>query len=180
MNKHHLDETIQLLKGPTSAQITVNNQWAAVALDKFHEGSKVIIQTEIDGQVTSIELSWNSSFSKAAMKEEIYMAFHGGESIAMFVMSVLCGYRYTEQSEIGTGVDYRFMKEEPSDDDMNFLDNYHYVEISGILKSSNTNTLKARIKDKHLQISKGGKSDKISSVIVTLFSEPKTIKETHK
>jgi hypothetical protein len=71
------------------------------------------------------------------------------------------------------------MKEEPSDDDLNFLDNYHYVEISGILKESKSNTLNGRIKDKHKQIVEGGKENE-SSVIVTLFSEPKTVKEIHR
>ena len=47
-------------------------------------------------------------------------------------------------------------------------------------QESKTNTLKGRIKDKHNQINKGGKRDKPSSVIVTLFSQPKTVKELHK
>ena len=179
MNSHHLDETLNALKGPTEAQITVNNQWAAVALDMFHSSSNTILQFEVDGNSGQIDLKWNSEFSKAAMKEEVYMAFHGGEALAMFIMSVICGYGHAGQSEIGTGVDYWFMKEEPNDDDLNFLVNYHYVEISGILKESKSNTLKGRIKDKHKQIDEGGKQDK-SSVIVTLFSEPKTVKEIHR
>jgi len=95
-------------------------------------------------------------------------------------MSVLMDYHYVEQTEIGDGVDYRFMKSEPKDDDLNFLDEFHYVEISGILTESKTNTLKARLKDKHSQINRGGKNDKPSSVIVTLFELPKTVKEIHK
>lgn len=180
MDKYHLDDTIKLLKGPTIAQITVNNQWAAVALDKFHNNSTAIIEFEINGKSEKVELSWDSNFSKVAMKEEVYMAFHGGESLAMFVMSVLAGYKYAEQSEIGTGVDYRFIEKEPDENDLNFLDNFHYVEISGILKESKSNTLKGRIKDKHEQIKKGYKKDKPSSVIVTLFSGPKTVLEPHK
>ncbi len=179
MNSHHLDETLQVLKGPTAAQITVNNQWAAVALEMFHSPSNAILQFHVDGNSGQIDLRWESTFSRAAMKEEVYMAFHGGEALAMFIMSVICGYGHAGQSEIGTGVDYWFTKEEPNDDDLNFLDNYHYVEISGILKESKPNTLKGRIKDKHKQIDEGGKQDK-SSVIVTLFSEPKTVKEIHR
>jgi hypothetical protein len=179
MKSHHLDETLPALNGPTQAQITHNNQWAAVALDRFHANSNTILHFEVDGLAGQIDLKWDSSFSKAAMKEEVYMAFHGGEGLAMFIMSVICGYSHAGQSEIGTGVDYWFMKEEPSDEDLNFLDNYHYVEISGILKESKTNTLKGRIKDKHRQIVEGGKQNE-SSVIVTLFSEPKTVKEIHR
>jgi len=180
MNKHHLDETLKALKGPTSAQITVNNQWAAVAFDKFHLSSTTTLNTIIDAKSDQIELSWDSNFSKVAMKDEIYMAYHGGEALAMFVMSVLCNYKYAEQSEIGTGVDYRFREEEPKDDDLNFLDDFHYVEVSGLLRESKTNTLIGRIKQKHAQIDAGGKKEKPSSVIVTQFKEPKTVKEKHK
>ena len=180
MKKHHLNDTLNILKGPTTAQLTVNNQWAAVAFDKFHSNSKASIDFVIDGKAEKIEIEWDSNFSKAAMKEEIYMSYHGGEALAMFVMAVLCGYSYVEQSEIGTGVDYRFMRTEPNDDDLNFLNNHHYVEVSGILTETKSNTLNGRIKNKHNQINKGGKSDEASSVIVTLFKEPRTVKEIHK
>lgn len=179
MNEYHLDETKTKLTGPTTAQIETCNQWAATALDKYHEKSTAIIEFEIDGASTKAKLSWDSNFSKAAMKEEIDMANHGGVALAWFLMSVMQDYTFVEQSEIGDGVDYRFMKNEPDDDDLNFIGNFHYVEISGILQESKNNTLKGRIKDKHAQINRGGKRDETSSVIVTLFSEPKTIKEIH-
>lgn len=114
------------------------------------------------------------------MKEKIDMANHGGVAMAWFVMSVLQGFTYVEQSEIGEGVDYRFKIAEPQDDDLNFLDDYHYVEISGILEESKTNTLKGRIEYKHAQIKRGSKKDKTSSVVVTLFNAPSTVKEIHK
>ena len=180
MKEFHLGITTEKLKGPTKEQIISHNQWAATAFDKFHSDSKALIEFDIDGVVTRTNLNWSSEFSKAAMREEIDMANHGGVAMAWFVMSVLRDYTYVEQSEIGDGVDYRFRTEEPADDDLNFLDDYHYVEISGILQESETNTLKGRIKSKHDQINKGGKRDKPSSVIVTLFSVPKTVKEIHK
>jgi len=180
MNNYHLDITKTKLKGPTIAQIETCNQWAATALNKYHKNSTTEIIFEIDGIQSKSNLSWDSDFSKAAMKEEIDMANHGGVALAWFVMSVLKDYSFVEQSEIGDGVDYRFMKGEPDDENLNFIDNSHYVEISGILQESKTNTLSSRIKDKHAQIKRGGKRDEQSSVIVTLFSEPKTIKEIHK
>lgn len=114
------------------------------------------------------------------MKEDKDIANHGGVAMAMFVMAVLLDYGFVDQTEIGDGVDYRFIKSEPDDDDLNFLSDYHYVEVSGILEESSSNTLKARIKNKHDQIDRGGKRGERSSVIVTLFSEPKTAKEVHK
>lgn len=180
MEQYHLDVTKLNLKGPTLEQIVTCNQWAATVFDKFHSDSKAEIEFSIDGTITKAILEWDSNFSKAAMKEKIDMANHGGVAMAWFVMSVLQEFTYVEQSEIGDGVDYRFKNAEPDDDDLNFLDDYHYVEISGILEESKTNTLKGRIRDKHEQIKRGGKKDKTSSVIVTLFNAPRTVKEIHK
>lgn len=180
MESFHLDLTQLKLKGPTKEQIIVHNQWAASALDIYHNDSKAIIEFDIEGEVFQANLTWDSFFSKAAMKEDKDIANHGGVALAWFVMSVIQDFRYVEQTEIYSGVDYRFRKEEPADDDFNFLDDYHYVEVSGMLQESKTNTLKGRIRDKHDQINRGNKRDKSSSVIVTLFSQPKTVKEIHK
>lgn len=180
MREYHLDQTLSILKGPTREQIICNNQWAATALDKFHNLSTATFEFDLDGVITNDKLVWKSEFSKAAMKEENDMANHGGVALAWFVMSVLKGYIFVEQTEIGDGVDYRFMKKEPQDDQLNFLDDFHHVEISGIMQESRTNTLKGRVKDKHDQINRGGMRNESSSVIVTLFSKPKTVSEIHK
>ncbi|MBP9186118.1 MAG: hypothetical protein KBG11_03395 [Bacteroidia bacterium] len=180
MERFHLDLTKTKLKGPTQEQIVTCNQWAATAFDKFHIDSNAEIEFRIDGTIIKAILEWDSNFSKSAMKEKTDMANHGGVAMAWFVMSVIQEFTYVEQSEIGDGVDYRFKSIEPEDDDLNFLDDYHYVEISGILEESKTNTLKGRINDKHGQIKRGGKKDKSSSVIVTLFKAPTTVKEIHK
>ena len=177
---HHLNEIAQVLKGPSREQIIVVNQWAAVALNKFHQNSSVTFKVIDDNNQKEIILEWDSNFPTGAMKENVDMANHGSVALAFFVMSILNGYGYVEQSEIGDGVDYRFKIDEPKDGDFNFLDNdFHYVEVSGILKESKSNTLKNRIRVKHHQIGKGKKSEKSSSVIVTLFSEPKTVREIH-
>ncbi|MDD4554438.1 MAG: hypothetical protein PHP04_09575 [Bacteroidales bacterium] len=180
MESFNLNATQLKLKGPSIDQIKVHNQWAATALDLYHKDSNAIIEFNIEGEVINANLAWDSNFSKAAMKEEKDMANHGGVALAWFVMSVLQDFNYVEQTEIGEGVDYRFREDEPSDDELNFLDDYHYVEVSGILNESRTNTLKGRIKEKHDQIVRGCQRDKPSSVIVTLFSQPKTVKEIHK
>ncbi len=179
MEEYSLNQTLDNLKGPTLEQIVFHNQWAAVAFDRFHLNSQSSIKFILDGVEKLVNLKWDSKFSKSAMKEDVDMANHGGVAMAWFVMSVILDYSYVEQTEIGDGVDYRFRKTEPSDDELNFLDDYHYVEISGVLQEKSTNTLERRVKDKHRQIKRGAKRDLSSSVIVTLFEEPKTIKEIH-
>lgn len=180
MHAYSLSSTEIKLKGPTKEQIITQNQWAAVALDQFHSGSSAIIELEIEGIISNAQLSWSSNFSKAAMREAKDIANQGGVALAWFVMSVIKGYGYVEQTEIGDGVDYFFKVNEPNDEELNFLDEAHYVEVSGLLKETKGNTLKKRVDDKHKQIDRGEKRDKPSSVIVTLFSHPKTIKEVHK
>jgi hypothetical protein len=180
MQLYHLDMTLNALTGPTQEQIVVQNQWAATALDCYHSNSKVLIELDIDGSATVANLEWDSNISKATMKEKTDMAHFGGIALAWFVMSVLSDFHYVEQTEIGTGCDYRFRKVQTSDDDLNFLDDFHYVEISGILEESPSNTLTGRIKRKHEQLDKGGMRGKTSSVVVTLFSQPKTVKQIHR
>ncbi|MDF2931538.1 MAG: hypothetical protein K0R36_869 [Chryseobacterium sp.] len=180
MTELHLDLIFDKLQGPPREHMKVHNYWAAVGLDRYHKDSKAEFEFSIDGKSTKNIIAWDSNFSKATMKEDKDIANHGGVALAWFVMSVLMDYKYVEQSEIGDGVDYRFSKTEPNDDDLNFLnDEYHYVEISGILEENKSNTLINRIKSKHNQINKGSKNNKASSVIVTLFAKPTTVKEIH-
>ncbi|MBL0200974.1 MAG: hypothetical protein IPP81_12835 [Chitinophagaceae bacterium] len=180
MAVYNLSQTIDKLSGPTKEHIIIHNNWAATGFDRYHKNSTAEIEFIIEGVLNKATLTWDSNFSKAVMKEDKDIANHGGVALAWFVMSVLLDYGYVEQSEIGDGVDYRFMKSDPGEDDLNFLNDFHYVEISGILQESKTNTLKGRIKNKHEQIRKGGKSNESSSIIVTLFSTPTTVKEIHK
>lgn len=181
MTELHLDLTIDKLSGPTKEHIKVNNYWAAVGLDRYHNNSKAEFEFNIDGISTKNIVTWDSKFPKVAMKEDKDIANHGGVALAWFVMSVIMDYKYVEQTEIGDGVDYRFSKTEPDDDDLNFLDEeYHFVEISGILEEKKSNTLVNRIKNKHEQINRGSKRDQSSSVVVTLFAKPTTVKEIHK
>lgn len=180
MKEYNLNQTVEKLRGPSKEHLIVHNQWAAIGLDKFHQDSTTEIEFILEGTIRKARLNWNSNFPNSTMKEEIDIANHGGVALAWFVMSVLLDFDYVEQTEIGDGVDYRFMKSEPNDDDLNFIEDFHHVEISGILQESKTNTLKRRIKEKHDQINRGGKREESSSVIVTLFSEPKTVKEIHR
>jgi len=177
---YNLNQTLERLKGPTLAQMETHIQWAACALDRFHEGSGVLFSFEIDGEKQQIQLEWDSDFSKAAMQEDKDMANNGGVALAWFLMSVMKGFGYVTQTVIGDGVDYCFKAEEPLEDDLNFLDFPHYVEVSGILEESASNTIKKRLKQKHDQISRGNKKNQSSSVIVTLFNAPLTVKELHR
>jgi hypothetical protein len=181
MTELHLDLVLDKLAGPPKEHIKVHNFWAAVGLNKYHKDSKAEFEFVIDGKLTRNLLVWDSNFSSSTMKENIDIANHGGVALAWFVMSVLMDYKYVEQTEIGDGVDYRFSKVEPNDEDLNFLnEEFHYVEISGILEEKNSNNLENRLKIKHNQINRGAKSCNSSSVIVTLFAKPTTVKESHR
>ena len=179
MDIHHLKETINKLEGPSKEQIVFYNQSASVALDKFHDNSEAVIIFDNQNNKEKMRLNWDSDFSKVAMVEKIDITNHGGVALAFFVMAVLLDYKYAIQSEIGDGVDYRFFKRVSEDDNLNFLSECHYIEVSAILKESKSNTLRRRLKAKHNQIAKGRKSNENSSVIVSVFSEPIVVKERH-
>ena len=176
--EHHLDETISLLQGTTKEYLTTLNQWAAVGLDQYHQNSKATFEFQIDGESLSKILNWNSNFEKGAMREKKHIAEQGGVSLAFFVMTVLLGYRQVQQSEIGEGVDYGFQKEPRNDE--NFFAHCHYIEASGILDETPSNTLRRRIRVKHNQIGKGTRNREVSSIIITHFRQPVTIKQRHR
>ena len=176
--EYHLNQIVERLKGASPEQLTVFNQWAAVALDRYHQNSSAIFEFIIDNKNRECNLCWNSNFPKAAMREEVKIAEDGGVSLAFFVMSVLLGYRYVQQSEIGEGVDYGFQINTP--DPENFFKDCHHVEISGLLEERGGNTLASRVKYKHGQIDKGSRKNDPSSVIVTHFKKPITVKEIHR
>jgi hypothetical protein len=180
MIPYTLDLTVEKLKGPTKEQLITGNQWAVTALNRFHAGDSANIEFDIDGVRYSSRIIWKSNFSPAAMRERTDLANHGGVAIAMFVMSVLLNYEYVEQTEIGEGVDFKFMEKEPPDDEWNFMRGGHFVEVSGMLEESPSNTLAGRIKMKQAQISRGSRNSEQASAIVTLFSQPKTVKEVHR
>ncbi|WP_129022075.1 hypothetical protein [Edaphocola flava] len=177
--RYHLDDVISIIQGPPEEQVKLQNYWASVGLSRYHDYSNAIFNFTIDGISKDVILFWNSKFNNSTLKEDKDIANHGGVALSWFVMAKLLDYKYVEQSEIGDGVDYCFFKNQP--DDFNFLYNeYHYVEVSGILEEKKTNTLQNRIKIKHDQINRGRMNNENSSVIVTLFKTPKTIKEVHR
>lgn len=175
--EYHLDQVIEKLKGASKEQIAVFNQWAAVGLNQYHPDSVANFDLIIHGETIKASIKWNSEFPQYAMREKKHIAEDGGVSMAFFIMSVLLDYKYVIQSEIGEGVDYSFHKLAPEDD--NFYKECHYIEISGILEQNDTNTIDKRIREKHNQIKRGSRNNGSSSVIVTLFQKPLSIKEIH-
>ncbi|MDP2235026.1 MAG: hypothetical protein Q8J88_01210 [Bacteroidales bacterium] len=177
--QYNINETLEKLSGPTPEEIIVKNQKAITALDLFHKSSRAKFKFSIDGTLHKTEIAWDSNFQKNASRDKRQLAENGAISFAWFLMSVLLDYSHLEQTEQKDGTDYFFMKEIPPEDDLNFLKNSHYVEISGLLEEKGSNTLKKRLKDKHGQISRGRKADQPSSVIVSLIKFPNVIKDLH-
>lgn len=174
---YHLDQVLVLLGGASREQLIVFNQWAAVALDLYHSDSNASYHFLLDGTEMLTKLSWDSNFEKSAMRARKDIAEDGAISLAFFVMAVLLDYTYVHQSEIGEGVDYGFHKNRPSSE--NFFKDCHYVEVSGLLEENKSNTLASRIMRKHGQIDRGSRRTERTSVIVTHFQKPITVKENH-
>jgi len=112
----HLDDTLMNLAGASREQLTVFNQWAAVALNQFHQNSTAALRFRNETDDEDINLNWDSNFPQDSMRERKNIAENGGISLALFVMSVLLDYKYVHQTEIGEGVDYGFQKSRPISD----------------------------------------------------------------
>jgi len=186
MKEYYLKETLEQLEGASYAHITDKLQCAVVALNMFHKSTEVSIKFKIDNKVEEdVLLKWENDFQTGGYRERRDIAEHGSIGIGFFLMSILQGYHYVIQTEQSSGVDYQFKKTTPNEEEENFLNpdcgnETHYVEISGLLEESKTNTIARRLKYKHNQINKGSMCSADSSVIITLFKTPLTIKETHK
>lgn len=176
-SSYHLNQTVSSLSGASKEQIIVFNQWAAVALNKYHANSSTEMLFNVNKEKFLATLFWESNFVSDAMIERRKMAEEGGVSMAFFIMSVILDFKHVMQTEIGEGVDYRFKKEVPTNE--NFLSESHFVEVSGLLEENGSNTLINRVAFKHKQIDKGTLSGESSSVIITLFNSPMIIKEVH-
>lgn len=174
---YHLSTTSESLGGASKELITVNNQWAAVGLDKTHDNSKARFTISIDGKQREIDLKWDSTFPKDGMRSKHNIAEFGGVSLACFVMTQILDYNYLMQSEIGEGVDYRFVKVENDEDDPYNLEGIH-VEVSGILDGIQKD-IDTRVKIKHAQIRKGTHSDESCAVLISCLSFAKSIFETY-
>jgi hypothetical protein len=176
----HLDETAEMLRrGASRESILTNNQWAAVGLDHFHNGSTAEFLFRVDDTEQRIVLRWNSNFEKLSMRETKYIAEHGGISLTYFLMSVLLGYRTVVQTEIGDGVDYMFSKDEIVNHEDVFALEGVFVEVSGIY-DGDSGTVLNRVRHKHGQIAAGGRREAPSAVSVACLSSAETRYEAHK
>lgn len=77
MEAIHLNDTVKKLLGPTSEQVTVWNQWAAYALNKYHNCGRAVFEFDLNGAKQSKTIIWDSKFSKAAMREHRKLAENG-------------------------------------------------------------------------------------------------------
>jgi len=185
MKKYNLNDTLKYLEGPSKENIIDKNQCAALALGLYHKNSTTSIKFKVDNNdFDEVLLEWDDTFPKGGWVEPKNIAEQGSVALGFFLMSILKDYRYVIQTIQGTGVDYLFKKNKPDEDNLNFLEikcdeGDHYVEISGILEETSSNTVAKRLKFKHQQISKGSRCSSPSSVIITLFKVPLTIKEIH-
>lgn len=135
----------------------------------MHHSSGVIMAVKFEDKMHEYKIEWKGLFDenlkKSYMDQNKKVDF-GAQTIALLLVKDLAKYDAVEQTQLGTTVDYWLV----GDDETYIFDNGARLEISGILKESDTNTVKSRIKQKVKRLKPGLKT----YIIIVEFSNPRS------
>jgi len=137
-----------------------NGHRSGVALKVIHQGTCSTFQVYWTGDVTERMLL-------SAYVDHNKLVDFGACAIALLLIPKLTGYKVIQQSAIGTTIDY-YLAPQDQNDDLIF-NHAARLEVSGILKESETNTVEARVKRK---LGRLKESRLPAYIIVVEFSQP--------
>lgn len=121
----------------------------------------VIWKNKIDDQV---KRSWNDSLEATE---------YGATAIAILLLKKLTDYTIIERSFKGTGFDYWLGTGKYDENLLPFEQRTARLEISGIWKESEINTIESRVRRKQRQLFKSGFMEFPGIIIVVEFGTPK-------
>ncbi len=98
---------------------------------------------------------------------------YGAMGLAVLLILQLTDYQHFTVSQKGTGVDFFLFREEPFDADISHAD--ARLEISGIRRTSRTNTIAIRRKHKMEQVKPSDATGLDVYISITEFSKPNSI-----
>ena len=138
-----------------------------------HSSSTVLASYEHNQNIFSegILLDWSTKITAkilSAYRDEIRVTDHGAMCIALLLASKLTEFDGIVTSHKGDGVDFWFSK----GDDIDFSAR---LEVSGIRKENDSNTVKKRLKIKFSQTAQSDNSNIPAFVSIIEFSKPKAI-----
>lgn len=167
-----LEELKIAIKTISAPQCDFLKENCIVAFEEHKHNSGCVLALTGDN-VEDINIMWNSVVNKAGYKEPKKYTEHGAEAISFLLTRKYTEYTIVEEAIISTGIDY-WIGYDPEDmryNPKNFMQ--ARLEISGILKESDTNTLKKRIGEKKAQTSPSDGFKLPAYISVVEFSTPK-------
>ena len=140
-------------------------------------GHKPGVALKVEGDYPeTIELSWSNvvdSQVARAWNDSQEATEYGATAVAIVILSKLTPYTIIERSFKGTGFDYWLGTGEYDENLLPFQQRKAKLEVSGIWKESESNTVDARIRLKRQQIELAGEEGLSAFIIVVEFGTPK-------
>lgn len=148
---------------------------AAICLTLNGYNSEVLLQVEGEIQETFI-IEWSDEISDSVLSswnDAKEATEFGATALALLLLLESTDYTYFIRAFQGTGIDYWLGKGEYTSEKLPTASRKGRLEISGILKSTKTNTINMRIAQKKQQAKKTDDSNLPVYIVVVEFSQPK-------
>ena len=172
--KHDLSEIIQDFPGVTIKQTAHHAEACLVCLDNQNHSSGTLI--DISGDLNfPIILSWSDAVDEKLVRSwgDLQEATeYGATALAILIVKEYSDYTIIERSAKGPGFDYFLLEEDIYDENELFPQASSRLEVSGILKATKDNEIRARVREKLKQTKKSENTKMSALVIVTEFSRP--------
>jgi hypothetical protein len=124
--------------------------------------SGVTVEVEYDDKVFDFRLLWQGHVTelmlRAWRKEDRKNTEAGAIALVMLLLPEITGYRAVESAGYGTGMDY-VLVDNPVDDMLIFNHAAAYLEITGIAKATEANSVNDRISEKKARINRVREKD---------------------
>lgn len=133
-----------------------------VCLYAQNQHSGVVVRGEYDDKVFDVRLTWQGdvteSMLRAWLREDKRNTEIAAIALTMLLLPEITAYRAVESAGYGTGMDF-ILVAEPLDDTLIFNTASAYLEITGIAKETQANTIQDRISEKKARINKVREKD---------------------
>lgn len=149
---------------------------ALVCLIKSGHSSGVCLKVEGDFNL-EIKIVWTKELNTYALSswvEEVNATNYAAMGISLLLAQELLNYSIFEESRYGTGIDYWMGKGALQKTMPTFFKKEARLEISGIYKTSPSNTINMRVNKKKKQITPSDNTKLPGWIIVVEFSGPKS------
>lgn len=175
MNDIHIEMLYDKLKGILSdnfigtmveccvLRLTTQGHLSPVALTPFNDSRNLLLKPLKLNWITEIVPKFVASY-----RDENHTTDYAAMCIALILTSKIIGFDSIEMAEKGDGVDCWFGR----NDTFDFIAR---LEISGIKKATETNTVKNRLKIKLIQTNQSDKSGIPAYVSIIEFTQPEAL-----